>query len=160
MTSGGLQSVSDILPAVPALPTKSPRTVDTYGEAVDQLSEWLADHHDAPATTGELNRARIEAFLIHLFDVGRSAVTLNEQQTEASYIHVSADAGAADEQCWPLATGSAVDSSSPRPSDSRSTAARQGPVLQQALTTQSRLGVPLSIETNHLGGCSRSPDRV
>jgi site-specific recombinase XerD len=58
---------------------KSPRTVETYGEAVDQLGEWLADHDDAPATTGELKRAHIEAFLIHLFDEGKSAATLNNR---------------------------------------------------------------------------------
>jgi site-specific recombinase XerD len=58
---------------------KSPRTVETYGEAVDQLGEWLSDHDDAPATTGELKRAHIEAFLIHLFDEGRSAATLNNR---------------------------------------------------------------------------------
>jgi hypothetical protein len=54
--------------------TKSPRTAETYGEAVDQLGEWLSDHDDAPRDHGELTRAHIEAFLIHLFrrrQVGR-----------------------------------------------------------------------------------------
>lgn len=58
---------------------KSPRTVETYGEAVDQLGHWLSDHDDAPATTGGLGRAHIEAFLIHLFEEGRSAATLNNR---------------------------------------------------------------------------------
>lgn len=58
---------------------KSPRTVETYGEAVDQLGAWLSHHDDAPATTGEIRRAEIEAFLIGLGEQGRSASTMNNR---------------------------------------------------------------------------------
>lgn len=58
---------------------KSARTLETYGEAIDQFSAWLDDQDDAPPTTAELGRGDVAGFLIHLEQIGRSAATRNNR---------------------------------------------------------------------------------
>jgi hypothetical protein len=66
---------------------KSPRTVETYGEAVDQLGEWLSDHDDAPATTGELKRGapRLWQRLWHLWDLQPWRLTTFKYSTDPQF---------------------------------------------------------------------------
>jgi len=59
--------------------SKSTRTVETYGEAVDQLGQWLDETDDVPDATGNLTRSQIEGFLVHLAEQGRAAATLNNR---------------------------------------------------------------------------------
>lgn len=54
---------------------RSTRTVETYGEAVDQLGHWLDDTDGVPDETGELARSHIEDFVVHLAEEGRAAAT-------------------------------------------------------------------------------------
>lgn len=60
-------------------PNNSTRTVETYGEVVDQLGQWLDDTDGVPDETGELARSHIEDFLVHLAEEGRAAATLNNR---------------------------------------------------------------------------------
>jgi hypothetical protein len=108
----------------------------------------------------ELNREFTEFLEANDPSLVEFHVYMNEQQTEVSYVHVFADADVADVHVrasseW-IGRGLAI-------TDTKRLevyGGTPGPVLEQALTAQSELGVPLSIEANHLGGFSRSSARA
>ena len=58
---------------------KSTRTVETYGEPVDQLGQSPDNVDGVPDVTGKLTRSHVEGFLVHLADQGRTAATLNNR---------------------------------------------------------------------------------
>lgn len=58
---------------------RSPRTIQTYSEAVGQLAAFLAALDDAPATMAKVKRGHVEGFMVHLAELGRSAATLNNR---------------------------------------------------------------------------------
>lgn len=87
-------------------------------------------------------------------------VYMNEQQTELSYVHVFADAGTADGHMQVVGEWIGRGLEITETLRLEVYGGTPGPVLQQALTTQSGLGVPLTIEANHLGGFSRQGDEA
>lgn len=58
---------------------RSDKTIETYGEAVDQLATYLSARDDSPATVAGLGRAHVEGFIIELTERGRSPATLNNR---------------------------------------------------------------------------------
>ncbi len=58
---------------------RSPRTVETYGEAIDQLAQFLAGRPDPPASVAGIGRAHVEEFLVDLGHRGRSPATINNR---------------------------------------------------------------------------------
>lgn len=54
---------------------KSPRTVESYGESVDQLAAYLTAQ-GMPTAASKIRREHIEAFLADLSDRGRAAATV------------------------------------------------------------------------------------
>jgi site-specific recombinase XerD len=54
---------------------KSPRTVQSYLEALDQLTAYL-DANGMPTQASRITREHIEAFLVSLHDAGRSPATV------------------------------------------------------------------------------------
>lgn len=56
---------------------KSPRTIETYSLAVDQLDAWLA-LHDGPTEVAGIERQHIEGYLGHMLDT-RSAATARQR---------------------------------------------------------------------------------
>ena len=57
---------------------RSPRTVEAYSLAIDQLAEYCQGRDDIPPTTTELRREHIEGYLITITQQGRAAATLNQ----------------------------------------------------------------------------------
>jgi site-specific recombinase XerD len=54
---------------------KSPRTIQSYGEAAEQFQAFLINM-GMPTAVGKLTREHVEAFLEHLLETGRSPSTL------------------------------------------------------------------------------------
>jgi site-specific recombinase XerC len=58
----------------------SPRTIEAYSLAVDQLGEYLKRlRTDSPATTADISRAHVEGFLVRRAEQGLAAATLNQR---------------------------------------------------------------------------------
>lgn len=87
-------------------------------------------------------------------------VYMNEQQAELSYVHVFADAGTADEHMQAVGEWIGRGLEITETLRLEVYGGTPGPVLQQALTAQSGLGVPLSSKANHLGGFNRQRDKA
>jgi len=58
---------------------KSPKTMATYGEAVNQFAGYLSSQDDGPDDVAGLSRWEVEGFMIHLQDLGRSPSTINNR---------------------------------------------------------------------------------
>jgi site-specific recombinase XerD len=57
---------------------KSPRTVETYLDALDQLCGFLAER-GMPTTAAGVTREHIEAYLVELLDLGRAPATVSNR---------------------------------------------------------------------------------
>jgi site-specific recombinase XerD len=57
---------------------KSPRTVETYLDALDQLCAFLTDR-GMPTTAAGVTREHIEAYLVELLDLGRAPATVSNR---------------------------------------------------------------------------------
>ena len=57
---------------------RSPRTIQTYSEAITQLGDYL-DTAGGPTSVRKLRRGDVEGFMIHLAEQGRSPATLNNR---------------------------------------------------------------------------------
>lgn len=58
---------------------RSPRTLATYGEAIEQFAAYLAADPDAPERLSGIRRRHVEGFLLHLAEQGRSPATMNNR---------------------------------------------------------------------------------
>ncbi len=57
---------------------RSPRTLETYGEALNQLSAFLAER-GMPTVVANIHREHVEAFIIHLQNAGRAPATVSNR---------------------------------------------------------------------------------
>jgi site-specific recombinase XerD len=57
---------------------KSPRTVETYLDALDQLCAFLAGR-GMPTAAEAVTREHIEAYLVELLDLGRAPATVSNR---------------------------------------------------------------------------------
>lgn len=58
---------------------KSPKTLETYGEAVAQLRAYLATLDDSVPLVSDIAKHHVAGYLDHLEDTGRSATTRNNR---------------------------------------------------------------------------------
>jgi site-specific recombinase XerD len=65
---------------------KSPRTLETYSLAVDQLGSFLAEH-DYPTDPTKVERRHIEAFIGHQLDTKSSATAKQRYQSLRSFFN-------------------------------------------------------------------------